>query len=172
MEAPRSYYSFVAMYAPYTTVINEYCEANFIDICIPYCQDLMNIDNPGSWTDIPLSDFMYQLSEVPTDAIAVRSGHQEEYAKNNLSLPEELFFKARDYFNSKYIIWTFYKIPITIKYYPPWECADNNMGFYPIQMSIPFLYISFIILVFFSFIAFVYYMISLLVKKIIIYSKQ
>lgn len=70
-----------------------------------------------------------------------------------------------NYFNSRFIIWTIYKIPITTNYYPPWKGADNDMGFYPIQMSIPFLYISFIILVLFSIVAFVYYMIKSTCKK-------
>ena len=45
---------------------------------------------------------MYQINDVARDAVAVRSGHQDEYAENNLSLPERLFLGAKAYFNSKY----------------------------------------------------------------------
>ncbi len=67
--------------------------------------------------------------------------------------------------DSKFIVWTFYKIPITKNYYDPLECADNDMGFYPIQMSIPMIYLVFGILVLFSIVAFIYYMVKSTCKK-------
>ena len=68
-----------------------------------------------------------------------------------LIITELISFK---YLNDRYIVWTFYKIPIFNK------SAENTMGFYPVQMIIPFIYIVFIILVIFTIIGFIIYMIK------------
>ena len=60
--------------------------------------------------------------------------------------------------SDEYIIWTFYRIPITKTYYYPLDAADNEMGFYPVQLNQAFTYIVFIILFCFTIIAFFYYM--------------
>ena len=65
-----------------------------------------------------------------------------------------------DQLNDKYVIWTFYRIPIIDNYLLIYKAADNGMGFYPIQMQEAFIFIVFIILLCFTIIAFLYYMIK------------
>ena len=72
-----------------------------------------------------------------------------------LIITELISFK---YLNDRYIVWTFYKIPIVNIF--GYKAADNGMGFYPVQMLIPFIYIVFIILVIFTIIGFIIYMIK------------
>lgn len=63
--------------------------------------------------------------------------------------------------NDKYIIWTFYRIPFTDNYHyflHTYKAARNEIGFYPVQMQEAFIYIVFIILLFFTIVAFIYYM--------------
>lgn len=67
------------------------------------------------------------------------------------------------YLNHRYIIWTFYRIPI-INFYG-YKTPDNPMGFYPIQMISGFIYIVFIILLLFTIVAFCYYLIKSTCKK-------
>lgn len=62
--------------------------------------------------------------------------------------------------NDRYIVWTFYKIPIVNHFLFGCKAADNPMGFYPIQMLIPFIYLVFIILVIFTIIGFIIYIIK------------
>lgn len=69
------------------------------------------------------------------------------------------------YLDNRYIVWTFYKIPITKIHYPPYDAADNDMGFYPVQMSIPVIYVVFGILVLFSVVACIYYLVKSTCKK-------
>ena len=65
-----------------------------------------------------------------------------------------------DQLNDKYVIWTFYRIPIIDNYLLIYKAASNGMGFYPIQMQEAFIFIVFIILLCFTIIAFLYYMIK------------
>ena len=86
------------MYATYGTTIFEYGQSRNVNICIPYCTDY----NSSELVETPLSEIIYQLHEVPTDWVAKRSGHENEYAENNLSLPEELYLASKNYYDSKY----------------------------------------------------------------------
>lgn len=70
--------------------------------------------------------------------------------------------------NDKYIIWTFYRVVFTkkFKYFEEfYKAAENNIGFYPVQMQEYFFFIVFIILLCFTFVAFIYYMIKSTFKK-------
>ena len=98
VDAPTSYSLFNTMYATYGPTIFEYSQSHNLDICIPYCIDY----NTGETNEIALSEMLYRMVEVPRDAVANRSGHSEEYAENNLSLSEDLYQSAINYFNSKY----------------------------------------------------------------------
>ena len=50
---------------------------------------------------VALSEIRYQINDVARDANAARAGHADEYAEENLSLPERLFMGAKLYFESK-----------------------------------------------------------------------
>lgn len=96
--APSSFALYHAMSAKYASTILEYSEAHHLNICIPYCIDYQT----GQMYEEALSQIMYNLNERAIDAVAVRSGNLAEYEQNNLSLPEDLYLLAKDYFNSKY----------------------------------------------------------------------
>ena len=98
VEAPTSFALFHAMNSKYASTILEYSEKNDINICIPYCVDFCT----GETKLEALSNIMYMINERAIDAVAVRSGNLAEYEANNLTLPEDLFVKAKDYYNSKY----------------------------------------------------------------------
>ncbi|MDD6272574.1 MAG: hypothetical protein PUA90_03530 [bacterium] len=98
MEPAQAYQLYQVMYATYGTTIFEYGQSRNVNICIPYCTDY----NSSELVETPLSEIIYQLNEVPTDWVAKRSGHENEYAENNLSLPEELYLASKNYYDSKY----------------------------------------------------------------------
>ncbi|MGM9878342.1 MAG: hypothetical protein ACI33S_06825 [Bacilli bacterium] len=98
MEPAQAYQLYQVMYATYGTTIFEYGQSRNVNICIPYCTDY----NSSELVETPLSEIIYQLNEVPTDWVAKRSGHESEYAENNLSLPEELYLASKNYYDSKY----------------------------------------------------------------------
>ena len=98
VDTPTSFALYHAMSAKYASTILEYSEGHRLNVCIPYCYD----GESGELTEKPLSEIMYQINEIPMDAVAERSGHKEEYEANNLSLPERLFVLAKNYFISKY----------------------------------------------------------------------
>jgi len=98
VDAPTSFALYHAMSAKYASTILEYSEAHHLDICIEYCDNY----ETGHMEEKALSEIMYDINERAMDAVAVRSGHQAEYEANNLSLPENLYVLAKDYFNSKY----------------------------------------------------------------------
>lgn len=98
MEPAQAYQLYQVMHATYSTSIFEYGQARNVNVCIPYCTNY----STGELTDVALSEIMYQINEIPRDAVAVRSGHQDEYAENNLSLPEQLYVEAVKYYNDKY----------------------------------------------------------------------
>ena len=86
------------MSAKYASTILEYSECHHISICIPYCTDYCS----NEIKEETLSEIMYNINERALDAVAIRSGNLEEYEQNNLSLPEDLYLLAKDYFKSKY----------------------------------------------------------------------
>ena len=98
VDAPTSFALYHAMSAKYASTILEYSEGHHLNVCIPYCYD----GESGELTEKALSEIMYQINEIPMDAVAERSGHKEEYEENNLSLPERLYVLAKNYFISKY----------------------------------------------------------------------
>lgn len=98
MDSYRAYQLYQVMYANYGSTILEYSLRNNINICIPYCVD----HNSKEVREVPLSEIIYTINEVPTDWVAKRSGHDKEYAENNESLPVELYMSAKNYFDNKY----------------------------------------------------------------------
>ncbi len=98
VDAPTSFALYHAMNSKYASTILEYSEAHHLNICVPYCVDY----NTGLTVEEPLSQIMYNLNERAIDAVAVRSGNLAEYEANNLSLPEDLYLLAKNYYNSKY----------------------------------------------------------------------
>ena len=98
VDAPTSFALYHAMNAKYASTILEYSQAHHLNVCVPYCVDY----NTGLTVEEPLSQIMYNLNERALDAVAVRSGNLEEYEANNLSLPEDLYLLAKNYYNSKY----------------------------------------------------------------------
>lgn len=98
VDAPSAFQLYHAINSKYASTILEYSERNHLNICIDYCEDY----ETGKTNEVALSEIMYEINEKPIDAVAVRSGNQEEYEANNLSLPEDLYQLAKDYYNSKY----------------------------------------------------------------------
>ena len=98
VPAPTSFALFHAMNSKYASTILEYSEGHHLNVCIPYCTDY----ETGELHEEALSQIMYNLNERAIDAVAVRSGNLAEYEANNLSLPENLYVLAKNYFNSKY----------------------------------------------------------------------
>ena len=98
VNAPTSFALYHAMSAKYASTILEYSECHHISICIPYCTDYCS----NEIKEETLSEIMYNINERALDAVAIRSGNLEEYEQNNLSLPEDLYLLAKDYFKSKY----------------------------------------------------------------------
>jgi len=92
-----------AVRAPYASTINEYQQRRHIDVCIPYCYDntIPEDSEDNVMQEIPLSELMYELEEVPFDQVAARSGHLAEYQENNPTTVENLFMAGQIYFKSK-----------------------------------------------------------------------
>ncbi len=98
MEPYQANFLYKVMYGNYGPYILEYSQKHNLNICIPYCIDY----NTHEIQDKPLSEIIYQISEVPTDWVAKRSGHDEEYAQNHEPLPVELYEMTKNYYDSKY----------------------------------------------------------------------
>ena len=64
-----------------------------------------------------------------------------------------------------YIIWTFYRVPISYLVFYGGKGADNDMQNYPNQVEESFLFILFVILLIFTFFSFCFYIIKTTVKK-------
>lgn len=96
--ASQGFFVYTSVMSKYAPEILEYEERQKLNICVDRCIDY----GTGKTVQEPISEIVYQINDVARDANAVRSGHAEEYADNNLSLPENLFIRAKDYFNSKY----------------------------------------------------------------------
>ena len=95
---PVSFNLYHAIDAKYASTILEYAQAHGLNICIPYCIDPAT----NQEVKVALSEIRYQINDVARDANAARAGHADEYAQENLSLPERLFVGAKAYYDSKY----------------------------------------------------------------------
>ncbi len=96
--AAQGFALYHAMSSKYASTILEYSEARHLDVSIPASADRGTGETQGERLD----QIICRLNEAPVDAAALRTGHIQEYAEQNLSLPQDLCLRAKDYFGSRY----------------------------------------------------------------------
>lgn len=97
VDSPTGYYLGQALTSPYGPSIMEYCGANCLNICVPYCYET----GSSTITSVPLSQIIYDINNTPLNDLAVRAGRYEEWKDLNHPIMWELGNNADEFYTYK-----------------------------------------------------------------------